>query len=188
MPLPPPIPPAASLPITYYDTNGSLYHASQYRKVHSPWNVNMNHYAPDPQQLQPGYYDTQFSVPTAQDNGYHRQHRKNHRPNATTKSLEEGNGIHDPKIGAYRAKTEHTAKHTTRSDPRRQSKAFLEPSHGAVKVNSHRKGFYNRPSGYLETFLHLPGTLVATTNMSQQSTGLEADHSFNQDSPAPVDL
>lgn len=75
MPLPPPIPPAASLPITYYDTNGSYYHASQYNAVQSPWNENMGHYAPDPQQLLPGYYDNRFSVPPTQNTGYHLQHK-----------------------------------------------------------------------------------------------------------------
>ncbi|KAG6354764.1 hypothetical protein INS49_003845 [Diaporthe citri] len=80
LPLPPPIPPAASLPITYYDTNGSYYHASQYNAVQSPWNVNMSHYAPDPQQLQSGYYDTQFSVPPTPNNGYHLQDKSDTLP------------------------------------------------------------------------------------------------------------
>lgn len=72
---PPPMPPAASLPVTYYDTNGSYYHASQYSEVHSPWYGNMDHYVPDSQQLQPGYYDTQFSVPPVQNNGCYLQDR-----------------------------------------------------------------------------------------------------------------
>lgn len=76
--------------------------------------------------------------------------RKDHQPTTTTKNLEEGNGIYDLKAGACRAKTEHTARHTTRLDPQHQSEAFFEPPHGAVKVNSRRKGFYSRPSGYLE--------------------------------------
>lgn len=58
------------MPITYYDANGPYYHASQYSTVNSPWYGNMDHYASDPQQIQPGYYEGQFSVPPIQNTGY----------------------------------------------------------------------------------------------------------------------
>lgn len=70
MPLPPPIPLAASLPTKYYDSNGTYYHASHYSAVHSPWGQRTDHCAPGPQQPGPGYYDTQSPVPPTQNNSY----------------------------------------------------------------------------------------------------------------------
>lgn len=82
MPLPPPIPPAASLPVAYYDTVNPYYHASHYGAAHSPWIGNMDPYAPCPHQSQHEYYGTRFSAPPTQNNAYQLQDKSDNTPSA----------------------------------------------------------------------------------------------------------